>query len=559
MPPTQQGWRPWTTDDAAAEVSTSTGRLGSAGGLKGARRKQGLRNVTNQQQAERASGRQKSSRALSTYGPSPRVLRGEVGAGDLTGVDAAPAIEVDEPHPWDDRVQQLQERFRDSPKKAIVDALKHTNGHAGKAARLLRSQWSPSALRAVVRSETAALQNQNHHAAVAAVGPGANQSSAECRDSDNDDEEEEDDLASQADRSIAAASVSLQNAVDAWANTTDITLRPAVAPSIAKQHRDVAVQHTDSGLVSAQEEDERRAQLEEQWMKELHDQAQQMVAAQQRLETELDHMRKQRVEEREELRREHQEEIDAWQQKAAALQAEVATLQKARREQRRQQRGQQREMASLVQAAAARADEASAQLRIRRNQLERGARADVGSVALEHPPRHNGDDENYSGGEADSQCQQPALDNRSPDANPLAGSRPSSGSDSRARKQWSSDDDELQSSYSSCEEPPGPDSMQENDSNPLCAPPGPSPPQQYMTQNPSSGDHRASLLAATPSAAPVPAVVHHVDSVSETPALEQRRRDRRRFLVATEGMPGSASLVLLTLLQFCDLRSVFAE
>eukprot|EP01043_Picozoa_sp_COSAG02_P010981 COSAG02_NODE_398_length_23118_cov_49.968939_8_plen_561_part_00 len=560
MPPTQ-GWRPWTTDDApaplaAAEVGTLTG---SAGGRKGARRKQGLRNVTNRQQAERASGRQKSSRAVSTYGPSPRVLRGEVGASDLTGIDAAPATDVVEPHPWDDRVQQLQERFRESPKKAIVDALKHTNGHAGKAARLLRSQWSPSALRSVVRSETAALQNQNHHEAVTAVGPGANQSNAEGRDSDNDDEEEEDDLASQAGRSIAAASVSLRNAVDAWADTTDTALRPAVAPSIAKQHRDVAVQYTDSGLVSVQEEVERRAQLEEQWMKELHDQAQQMVAAQQRLETELDHMRKQGIEEREELRREHQEEIDAWQQKAAALQAEVATLQKARREQRRQQRRQQREMASLVQAAAARADEASAQLRIRRNRLEPGARADVGSVALEHPAQHDGDDENHSSGVADSQCQQPALGNRSPDANLLAGSRPSSSSDPHARMQWSSDDDELQSGYSSCVEPPEPDLMQDSQSNHLCAPPGPSPPQQHVTQNSSGGDHRANPFTATPSADPGAAVVHCADSVSETPALDQRRRDRRRFLVATEGLPGSASLVLLTLLQACDLRSVFAE
>jgi hypothetical protein len=463
-------------------------------------------------------------------------------------------------------VQQLQERFRDSPKKAIVEALKHTSGHAGKAARLLRSQWSPSALRSVTRSETAELPNK--HEAVAAVDVDADHASAEGRDSDNEDEEE-DDLASQAGRSIAAASASLQNAVVAWADTTDTALRTAVVPSITKQHRNVAVQYTDSGLMSEQEEVERRAQLEERWMKELHDQAQQMITTQQRLESELDHMRKQGIEEREELRREHREEIDAWQQKAAALQAEVAALQKARREQRRQQRRQQREMASLVQTAATRADEASAQLRVRRNRLQRGVRgshcADVGSVASGHSTHHHGDDDANSGDDADRQRQQKALNTRSTDANTLTGSRASSGSDPHARMQWSSDDDELQSGYSSCVEPPGPDSLQESHLNNLCAPPGPSPPQQHVTQNASGGggDHRAlNLLTATSNVDPA-AAVHRANSVSqglaETPALDQRRRDRQRFLAATEGLPGSALLVLLTVLQCCGSLSVSAD
>lgn len=530
-------WRPWTDDQQPQQhtqprTGTTEREPRRDRGGKGRGKKQGLRNVTNQQVAFHPVPQK--------YGPSPRLLRGAVAT---TEVSAAAASEVDPLHTeteteterhrdgWEDRVQQLQERFRDSPKKAIVSALKHTNGHAGKAARLLRSQWSPSALRHVTvlssegREETDTARETHGE-------PATERGQETHRDMVSEDEEDVDDLAIQAGRSIAAASESLQHAVKSWAVTTDTALRAAPVPGTAMQHRDVAVQYTASGLVSAQE---------------LHEQARQMVAAQQRLEAELDCLRKRGIEERAELQREHREEIQAWQQKAAALQAEVTALQKARRQQRKQQRTQQREMASLVQTVATRANEASAQLRVRRDLLERGRnglpRADVDSVAAEHLSDHHGDDGSSSDGDADRLSQQPALDNTA-GANSLPDNCAPIGSDRNA--QCSSDDDDgVQAGYSSCVEPPEPQvepqvepperqvepqvelperqALQESPPNLQCAPPGPSPLQQQ-----SGGEPYA----------------------AETPALDQRRRDRRRFLAATEGLPGSMSSSLSALLLY---------
>lgn len=519
-------WRPWTDDQQPQQhTQSSTGTTEREPrrdrGGKGRGKKQGLRNVTNQQVALHPVPQK--------YGPSPRLLRGAVAT---TEVAAAAASEVDPLHTeteteterhrdgWEDRVQQLQERFRESPKKAIVSALKHTNGHAGKAARLLRSQWSPSALRhvTVLSSEG---REETDTASETQREP-IERGQETHREIVSEDEEDVDDLASLAGRSIAAASESLQHAVKSWAVTTDTALRAAPVPGTAMQHRDVAVQYTASGLVSAQE---------------LHEQARQMVAAQQRLEAELDCLRKRGIEERAELQREHREEIQAWQQKAAALQAEVTALQKARRQQRQQQRTQQREMASLVQTVATRANEASAQLRVRRDLLERGRnglpRADVdSSVAAEHPSDHHGDDGSSSDGDADRLSQQPALDNTA-DVNSLPDNCAPIGSD-RNGKCSSDDDDGVDAGYSSCVEPPEPQverqveppdrqALQESPPNLQCAPPGPSPLQQQ-----SGGEPNA----------------------AETPALDQRRRDRRRFLAATEGLPGSMSSSLSALLLY---------
>jgi hypothetical protein len=164
----QPAWRPWTADDDAPP----SGQTLAISKSKTARPKQqGLRNVTNRQ-PHAASGERGGPKARlnkpqqSYYGPSPRVLRGQVAdaapaATAATAVVAAPANEAaaetvardeqanaeEAAHPWDGRVRQLQQRFTGSPTKAIVEALEHTNGHAGKAARLLRSQWSPSALK----------------------------------------------------------------------------------------------------------------------------------------------------------------------------------------------------------------------------------------------------------------------------------------------------------------------------------------------------------------------------------------------------------------------------
>ena len=73
-------------------------------------------------------------------------------------------------------------------------------------------------------------------------------------------------------------------------------------------------------------------------MEELRQHAQNMIAEQRHFETQLKTLASRSREERDELVRAHEEEIEAWQQRAARLQAEVSALQKARREQRRQNR-----------------------------------------------------------------------------------------------------------------------------------------------------------------------------------------------------------------------------
>lgn len=505
------------------------------------KQKKSLRNVTATGRPQEEDGAERGERRspeACKYGPSPRVLRGQ------NAVGSAPTAED-----WDGRVRQLQERFHDSPRKAIVDALAHTNGHAGKAARLLRSQWSPSALRTVAPGAASTLTKQ------------------ECDEGSDDDSEcegEDDDLASQAGRSIAAASASLQHALTAWADSTDTSLHTAVAldkPHDRSQQRDVAVQ-SDAALAHEQEEDRRRAEWEERWVKRLHEQARQMITEQQRLETELDSLRKRSDQEREELRREHKDEVEAWQQKAAALQAEVVTLQQARRQQRKVQRRQHREMASLVRNAATRADEASVQLRSRRDRLELQAgrmQGGVDSDASEHPTDYcENDASNHGEGDGDTDddvdvnklAQPQAL--AAEDHPAVVDSSSSSTSKQEAQVQWSSGEEDSQIRYKSRVESSQPEQLQKCESKPASVPPGPSPPQLRAAMDPSGnveGHRNWNEAAATPRVAPNAAVLRAGSATrhaAETPAFEQRRRDRRRFLEATEGLPGGTVHVLWT-------------
>ena len=97
----QPAWRPWTADDGAPP----SGQTLAISKSKTARPKQqGLRNVTNRQ-PHAASGERGGPKARlnkpqqSYYGPSPRVLRGQVAdaapaAPAATAVVAAPANEV---------------------------------------------------------------------------------------------------------------------------------------------------------------------------------------------------------------------------------------------------------------------------------------------------------------------------------------------------------------------------------------------------------------------------------------------------------------------------------
>ena len=268
-----------------------------------------------------------------------------------------------------------------------------------------------------------------------------------------------------------------------------------------------------------------------------------MVVEQDCFEAELGDLQARSAEEREEMRLQHEEEIEAWQRKAAALQAEVVALQKARRAQRKQHR----EMSGFLQAATATADAASAELRKRRQQHPSILRESSSSFADSHClsvtdiviSESEPEDQDAEGQEQDEAEQKQPQEEEPAEAvesqrQEQEGVEDAHEAEEAAASAASSDEEKLQveGGYSTCPEPPEHQRLDGRDvgglspiapspttSVPGCAAPGPSPVMQQR--------------AATPAAAPRPAV----PQATPASAASDRRR-RRQFLAATEGMPG---------------------
>jgi hypothetical protein len=329
-------------------------------------------------------------------------------------------------------------------------------------------------------------------------------------------------------------------------------------------------------------------------MEELHEHARQMIAEQQRFEAEIGDLRAQSIEEREELRRQHEEEIEAWQQKAAALQAEVAALQKARR----QQRKQQREMSALIQTAAATADEASEQLRSRRNRLElqestAWSRSDAGSTGapslelLDSRDRDRDRDEDSDAVSTQSARSGVSLQNAAPDAqlegvddpgvddyddghatvvddddgdgDGAAEDRDDNDNDDddvasdgiRQQAPWSSEDEEeMQVGYSTCVEPPEPEAQLHEDRRPsqpiFALLPGPSPVLQSSHHREAESDGCGSAedghghtTSATPDSAAFAAAA--VDSRGDAVSAAAEASERSHGGHSQAAPPGAAA------------------
>jgi hypothetical protein len=146
-------------DDSAQPVRSARRKVTKGPVTKGPLAKsRSLRNLTNSAHSGESTGVSRNGRQTEgiflpkqkvvVYGPSPRARRtsGPTEASPRPKQYAAEEVATPLQHDsgsWNAqhsmRVWNLQQRFAGSPAKVVIEALEHTGGHVGRAARLLRS------------------------------------------------------------------------------------------------------------------------------------------------------------------------------------------------------------------------------------------------------------------------------------------------------------------------------------------------------------------------------------------------------------------------------------